>query len=212
MKKLRSIVSIAAFSVVIVACSSTRVTSSWKSPDAPASNLSYNRVMVVALLAEKDRSLQQKMETALVDQLVSKGVAATSAYQEFGPGFSNRNERQVMRQLKATGADAVMTIVLLDKTKEEQYVPGNAQFAPVGFYYNRFWGYYSYMYDRIYSPGYYTTTTGYFWESNLYDLKADKIVYSVQTESFDPPSAENLAREYASKITENMMREGVLIK
>ena len=200
-------------SVILTSCSSgTQVTSSWKSPDAPSSAATYKKVMVVALLSEKDRSMQQAMETQMVNELTAKGISAASAYQIYGPKMFSKNENQALRQLKKAGADAVMTISLLDKKKETNYVPGNATFAPVGIYYNRFWGYYNYAYSRMYNPGYYTTNTSYFWESNLYDVAANKLVYSVQTESFDPSSTQSLSKDYSKKILENMMKQGVLVK
>jgi hypothetical protein len=211
MKKLLIIIAIAALPLLFTACSSgTRITSSWKSPDAPSSAAAYRKVMVVALLSDKDRSLQQAMETELMNELTAKGIAAASAYQTYGPRSFN-NENQAKRQLRNSGADAIMTIVLLDKTKEKNYVPGNVTYQPWGPYYSRFWGYYRYSYDRIYTPGYYTTNTSYFWESNLYELRNNKLVYSVQTESFDPSSAESLSKEYSRKIVENMMKQGVLL-
>lgn len=204
----------AALALLFAACSSsTRITSSWKSPDAPSSAAAFKNVMVGAILSDKDRSLQQLMETQLVNDLNAKGISAASAYQTYGPG-GFKNETQARRQLRNSGADAILTIVLLDKTKEKNYVPGNVTYEPWGWgpYYGRFWGYYRYNYGRVYTPGYYTTNTSYFWESNLYDLNNNKLVYSVQTESFDPSSAESLSKDYARKIVENMTKEGVLLR
>jgi len=210
---MKNVFALLLLAVAIMACSSgTKVTSSWKSPDAPSSVAAYKKVMVVALLSEKDRNLQQAMETQLVGGLTANGISAASAYQTFGPKISTKTESQAIRQLKSAGADAVLTISLLDKTKEKSYVPGNATYQPYAPYYRNFWGYYNYSYNRMYTPGYYTTNTSYFWESNLYSLKNNKLVYSVQTESFDPSSAENLSKEYSKKILENMMKEGVLVQ
>jgi hypothetical protein len=51
-----------------------------------------------------------------------------------------------------------------------------------------FWGYLQYR-----PPGYYETNTRYFWEANLYDLGNSEMIYSIQTESFDPASTADLA-------------------
>lgn len=213
MKKAFYIAAIAALPALFNACSSgTQITSSWKSPDAPSSAAAYRKVMVVAVLSDRDRSLQEAMETQMTNELSAKGISAASAYKTYGPrGF--KNEAQAKRQLRSSGADAIMTIVLLGKTQEKNYVPGNVTYQPGGWgpYYSRFWGYYRYSYSRVYTPGYYTTNTSYFWESNLYEVKKDKMVYSVQTESFDPSSAVSLSKDYSRKIVENMMKQGVLL-
>lgn len=212
MKKFLIIIATVALPLFFAACSSTQVTSSWKSPDAPSSAAAYRKVMVVALLSDKNRGLQEVMETQLVNELTSKGISAASYYQTYGPK-SFKNESQAKRQLRNSGADAVMTIVLLDKTKEKNYVPGSVTYEPWGWgpYYGHFWGWYNYYYGRIYTPGYYTVNTNYYWESNLYDLANDKMVYSVQTQSFDPSSAVSLSKEYAHKIVGDMMKQGVLL-
>jgi hypothetical protein len=53
--------------------------------------------------------------------------------------------------------------------------------------------------------------TRYFWESNLYEMTAQKLVYSVQTQSFDPADAESLAHQYGQMIIRNMVEQKVLI-
>ena len=67
------------------------------------------------------------------------------------------------------------------------------------------------MYDRIYQPGYYVTTTRYFWESNLYSTANQKLIFTVQTESFDPTSTEKMAHEYGTMIA-NELNDDVIQK
>ena len=66
------------------------------------------------------------------------------------------------------------------------------------------------MYNRVYGPGYYVTDTRYFWESNLFDVASKELIYSVQTESFDPASSETLAHEYGKLIVKDMVKHRVL--
>jgi hypothetical protein len=130
---------------------------------------------------------------------------------EYGPkAFDNMTEEAAIEKLKNSGIDAVLTVVLLDKEKEKRYHPGYAYYSPYGFYYNRFWGYRTTLYRRIYEPGYYVSNTKYFWESNFYDMNTQKLVYSVQTQSFDPASSESLAHEYGQLIVKDMVKNKVL--
>lgn len=197
---------------VCMSCgSSTKVTSSWKANGASASSSAMKKVMVVALLRAQDRAIQQSMEKGLVEELSQKGIQAFSAYEQFGPSRLPVDEQQAIKRLRKTGVDGVLTIVLLDKTKEQDYVPGNVMLRPYGGYYNHFWGYYNNAYGRVYTPGYYETNTNYFFESNLYSLNSDKMLYSAQTESFDPASTEKLAKEYSKSIVNDMAKGGVLV-
>jgi len=141
----------------------------------------------------------------------NRGQWAECACELYGPKeFDQLNEQQAIEKLKSKGVDAVLTIVLLDKTKERYYVPGHMNYTPYGLYYNRFWGYSRAIYGRIYSPGYYVTDTKYFWESNLYDLSSGELLYSSQSQSFDPPTAAVMGKEYGKLIVEDLDSKRVI--
>ena len=190
-------------------CSSSKIMHSWKS-DALATG-KYNKILVVGLNGDDNIAMRAKMEEHLVGDLKALGYQAISSLQEYGPkALATREEETVLNELKSSGVDAVITIVLLDKEKEKHYVPGEVYYSPYFIYQRNFWGYYRTMYGRIYSKGYYTTSTRYFWESNLYDLKSKELLYSVQTESFDPASLESMAHEYGKLIVKDIVKKQVL--
>jgi len=197
--------------ITITGCTVTHITSSWKAPNAISG--SYKRIMVVGIIQEADRSMREKMEMHLVGDLRSLGYNAVSAYQEYGPKtFEKLNEAEVKSKLAESDVDAVITIVLLDKKKERYYVPERVIYSPYYTYHDHFYGYYNSMNYRIGAPGYYEVETKYFWESNLYDLASDKLVYSAQTQSFEPKKTEVVAHEYGQKIVENMLKNKILQK
>lgn len=194
----------------LVNCSSSRITHSWRS-EVPSRN--YNKILVLAMNGKTDLSTRQKMEDHLAGDLKDQGYAAVSSLTEFGPkAFRELNEEAVLEKIQNSGFDAVITIVLLDKQKERYYVPGHIYYSPYGGYYRHFWGYYATIYDRIYTPGYYVTDTKYFWESNLFDVASKELIYSVQTESFEPTSSDILAHEYGKLIVKDMVKSQVLNK
>lgn len=207
---MKNIKWIGAFIVVLfLSCNASKLTSSWKAENAVFQK--YNKIMVLGLIREADRSIQENMENHLVGDLQALGYNALSSLKEYGPkAFDNMEEDAAINKLKTSGVDAVLTIVLLDKQKERKYVPGNLTFSPFGIYYNRFWGYRSVLYRRIYEPGYYVTDTKYFWESNLYDMSTQKLVYSAQSQSFDPATSESLGHEYGKLIIKDMQKQNIL--
>ena len=192
-----------------MACSSSRITYSWKSENIPTKN--YNKIMVVAIIKNNDLGLREKMENHLVGDLSEHGYAALSSLKEYGPkSFENLREEDVINKLRSSGIDAVITIVLLDKKREQYYVPGRVFYSPYTIYQRRFWGYYSTINDRIYSPGYYQVDTRYFWESNFYEGENRELLYSVQTKSFDPASTDALAHQYGKMIVTDMASKGII--
>lgn len=193
----------------MISCTSSQITNSWKSENIPEKK--FNKIMVVGIIAGSDWALREKMETHLVGDLAAKGYNAVSAIKEYGPkNFENLKEAEVLDKLSGLGVDAVVTIVLLDKDRERYYVPGKVFYSPYTIYQRNFWGYYTTIYERIYTPGYYQVNTRYFWESNFYDLRNRNLLYAVHTESFDPDSMDALAHEYGLLIVNNMAKKGVL--
>jgi len=197
------------FLFLLPGCSSSRITSSWKSDRTQPQT--FKKIIVLGLIRENDRHLRESMEQQLVTGLRNLGYDATCSCDEYNPkAFENLTEEQALAKLKNSGVDAVMTIVLLDKTRERYYVPGRVQYTPYRIYYNRFWGYSRTMYGRIYSEGYYTEDTKYFWESNLYALNENELIYSAQSQSFDPASSEKMGEEHAVMLTRDMLKKKVL--
>lgn len=197
--------------LILLGCKTSQITSSWQPPNATPK--AFNKIMVLGLIRDADRSIRENMENHLVADLKELGYNAYSSYAQFGPkAFENLSEEQVYDRLKQSGADAVLTIVLLNKEKEKHYEPGRMVYSPYAVYYHRFGGYYTTLITRIETPGYYTESTRYFWESNLYDLNTRELIYSVQTQSFDPSSTESLGHEYGEMIVKDMAKRNVLRK
>ena len=196
--------------VLIISCgTSSVITSSWRAPEKVST--SFRKVIVLGLIKESDRSLREEMEQYLAASLRAKGQDAICACDLYSPKeFDRMTEEQAVERLRNSGVDGVLTVVLLDKTKERYYVPGHVQYTPYMVYYNRFWGYSRTLYGRIYSPDYYTTDTKYFWETNLYDLMSDKLLYSAQSQSFDPSSTSSMGREHARLILDDLSAKNII--
>ena len=206
--KTKSIVSVVLL-FFLLGCSSSRIIHSWKAGKIQARH--YNKIMIMGLTLDHDRNLREKMENHIMGDLGERGYAAFSSLKEYGPkSFENMKEEEALNKLHNSGVDAVITIVLLDKQKERYYIPGRVRYTPYTIYHRRFWGYYTTIYERIYEPGYYAERTNYFWESNFYDMDSKELLYSAQTRSFDPGSAERLAHEYGQLIVNDLARQGII--
>lgn len=189
--------------LLLFGCNSSKITSAWKAQEVVADK--YKKILVLAMIPEKDRLLQERMEQHFVGDLTNLGYTATSAMQQYGPkAFENLDEKAVLDKIKSSGVDAVITIVLVNKEKERTYVPGRTYTV------HSFGDYYAMRQQRIYEPGYYTTNTQYLWESNFYDLASQALVYSAQTKSFSPASTEALSHQYGVLLVGNMRKMLVL--
>jgi hypothetical protein len=207
--KLNAAIPLMLLAVILFSCSSTQITSSWKAENAKTKP--YHNIMVWGLLTEKDSSIRHQMETHLVNDLISKGYRAFASTDVYRAKADKKlTSAEILDEFKNTGIDAVITIVLLNKEKEEKYYPGGYQNIPTNTYGNLD-KYYSTIYEKVFTPGYYITSTTYFWESNLFELPGASITYSVRTRSFDPLTTETLAHENGLQIIKDMVKKKVIL-
>lgn len=190
---------------VMASCRSSRVITSWKTDKTYGE---IKKVLVLGLTGDLDRNFCVKMEKHLSDDLAQQGYDVYSAYDEFSASaFDKMNEYTAINKIRGKDFDAVITIILLNTQKEKYYL----QIKPKNRlpYEEEFWSYYTSQFDKVYHKDYYTTVTKYYWESNLYHLTSNSLIYSSRTESFDPVSAASLAHEYGKLIAGDMIKKGI---
>jgi hypothetical protein len=209
MKKIIQGMALLLVIVSLASCSSTELLSSWKAENANLNQ--YKKVLVVALTGNKDRSIRDNIESAMVNSLKANNVDAVAASEGYGPkAFEKLSDADVVSKVKSDGYDGIIILSLLDKEKEKYYTPGRVSYTPYFTYYSRYWRQWRTMYDRTYEPGYYTNTTNYVLESNLYNVQMDRLEYSAQTRSFDPSNAATLANSVTKTVVADMVKKGVI--
>jgi hypothetical protein len=115
---------------ILVACADVKITHSWKSE--LSSQKRFNKILIVGLFTNKDRGLREEMESHLQGDLQELGYNALSSIKLYGPtSFVGINEDTLLSKIEDDGIDAVLTIVLLDRKKEKNYVPGRVYFSPL---------------------------------------------------------------------------------
>ena len=204
-------IGVAALPVIftLASCSSTELLSSWKAENANLKQ--YNKVLVVGLTGNKDRSIRDNIESAMVNSLKANNVNAIAASESYGPkAFEKMSDDDVVSKVKSDGYDGIVILTLLDKEKEKYYTPGRVSYTPYFSYYSRYWRSWRTMYNRVYEPGYYTNTTNYVLEANLYNVTEDRLEYSAQTRSFDPGNAATLASGFTKTVVTDMVKKGVI--
>jgi hypothetical protein len=187
--------------ILFASCSNTHITSSWKNDQVPPAY--YNKIMVIALIPDNQRNIRQAMEKSMVEQLRHNGYNAISGFQQYGPkAFEGLDENATLAKVKADSADALITIALTNHTRSRSYVPGAIYPSPWGWG----WG------GGYYGPGYIRNNNKYAWEANFYEAGTARMAYSVQSQSFDPSSAHDLAEAYSRQIVRDMKDKGVLVR
>jgi hypothetical protein len=198
-------------SVLIIACSSTKLISSWSLPGATAHK--YNKVLVIGLTGAKDREIRESVESAVAKKINEYNINAITATSKYGPRtFQNMSDEDAAKLVKDDGFDGIIMLALLDKNQEENYTPGKISRTPYAIVRSRWTRNYRVLYDRVYTPGYYTTSTSYELEANFYDADKNELQYSAQARSFDPGSAATLSSDFSKAIIDDMVNKGLIMK
>ncbi|MGB4770608.1 MAG: hypothetical protein WBP58_04080 [Chitinophagaceae bacterium] len=204
MKKFIAIVFAA---VYLVACGpSQKVTSSWKSPEMP--NKKYNSVFIMAMI--QNQSARNIIETDLANAAAAKGLKVYKSSEYFAPNFQQGNlpgKQEIIDKVRSLGCEAMMTVSLVDKESETRYVPGTTTvYAPYGRYGYGWGGYYGYGMST-YNPGYYTTDKTYFMESHIFDVESEKMIWSAQSEAYNPTSISKFSRDYTTVLADRISKD-----
>lgn len=200
--------------LIFQSCASeTQITGSWKKTGAEVNQI--NSILVTAL-TEKANA-RQTVEEDLAKGLREKGYKATRSIDVMPPKFTENkelNKEELLDKIKKTNIDAILTIALLDKNTETRYVPGTYGYTPVTRfeYYGRFLGYYSTWYPTLYSPGYYSEDNVYFIEANLYDAKTEELLWSAQSETYNPDNLRDFSKNFTNVVITKMEKDGILRK
>lgn len=199
---------------ILAACSpATQITGSWKSPSPPQNPIAYQSVMIVSM--SQNLQARQTVENDLAAAISSSGVQARKGIEAFPPTISDSNEadkHNMLHKIRETGVQGIVTIALIKEETENRYVPGNYGYAPVSrfHYYGMFTGYYTNWYPTMYSPGYYQQDKVYFMEVNFYDAKSEELIWSAQSQTYNPGSLPQFSKDFSRVIANQMKKDGVL--
>ena len=200
--------------VCLTACTpGTQITGSWKNNDAQAAATHIGAILVTALTPRVNA--RQSIENDLARALEEKGYKTIKSMEVLPPTFTDGgkpDKEELLSRIGNAGADAILTVALIDEETESRYVPGNAGYAPMPRfgYYGTFWGYYNTWYPTLYSPGYYEDDKVYFIETNLYDADTEELLWSAQSETYNPTSLPDFASEFAEAVVSRMQKDDLL--
>lgn len=177
--------------ILLTGCSSgTSIVSSWRDPDTTTAKEKFKKIMVVALL--KDEATRRIAE----NRIAAIGPKFHSSYNLLNGNNLDLTKEQKIKILQDENYDAVVTMRLVDTQKETDYVPGtntSIYYGGVGYGYGGMYGYgfgnwYGMYSTTYYDPGYYKETTYYMVETNVFSLKANKLIWTGTTKSSETSS------------------------
>lgn len=203
--------------LILASCGSgTTIVNSWRDPDTTTAKEEFKKIMVVALI--KDEATRRIAE----NRITAIGPKFHSSYNLLNGNNLDLTKEQKIKILQDENYDAVVTMRLVDTTKETDYVPGtNTSIYYGGMGYGGMYGYgygFSNWYGTYspvyYDPGYYQETTYYMVETNVFSLKANKLVWTGTTKSANTSSQDLglLVDSIIATVMVEMKKDGFIAK
>lgn len=203
--------------LVFISCSSSqKVLSSWVNKEE-LKGKKYSKVFIAVLT--QNVSSKTILEYDLAATLNEQGYQTVKSTDALSGSFRdnpNLTKDDVLAKVRETNCDVILTVTLLDSKTETRYVPGTSVYAsyapyPAYGYYGGFGTYFGYYAPAIYSSGYYTTDKTYFLESNLFDAATEKILWSVQSSTYNPDNIKEFSSRYC-KLLVSQAKDDELLK
>lgn len=206
---------ISAFAVVFISCSSSqKVLSSWVNKEE-LKGKKYSKIFVMALT--QNQTARTIVEFDLASTLKEHGyetVKSIDALAGFFRSNTNPSEADVLAKVREQNCDLIFTVSLLDSKSETRYVPGTTSYYyspyPSYGFYGGFGGYYGHYAPAVYSPGYYTTDKSYYLEGNLFDVVTEKILWSVQSVTYNPDGIKQFSATYCKLLVSQAQDDDLL--
>ena len=190
--------------ILLTGCSQTKVTSVWVDPEYQGDGI--DNVFVVGV--SKDGGLRRIFEDEFVALFKQRGVKATSSYRVL-PDEDLRDEKKLDSKVEESGSDTILMTRVIDIRKDTQYIPPDYVYAPPVYYYGGWHGYYNRAY--MVSPGYTVEYETAVLETNLYDLKTDKLIWSARSDAPTDGKIGKHIKDFARSII-SQLAEAKLIK
>ncbi len=192
--------------LLFASCATQSVITTYKNRDNQTDNI--HAVLVAAVIAADDTAVQNQVENYFTFELKKAGYQAVPSSIAFGPGgLANLGQEETLMKLCNYGFDAVLTVALIDESKENYNNRPDAHPFIANFYLERIWNY-----ERIQANLADSQNERHFWECILFDLYSLRPLSAIQTRLYDVVKGKPVEPELAKTVIGKMKKERILRK
>ncbi len=171
----------------------------------------FHKIFIVVMTA--DIEARVRLENDLAAVATTRGYEAVKSLDLLPMSLDNPRKPtkdEVVAKVKESGSDAVFLASLLRQEEAIHYVPGTRAYSmtPYYSYVGTYYGYYNNYYESVSKPAYYDHDKKFFMQSNLYDAASEELMWSVQSEVFNPADLPKFSKGY----TESLLKQLEKIK
>ena len=175
-----------ATTLIFAACA-TKPLAEWHDPGFTG------KVDNILIIAVSDQPVvRRQFEDTFVRELAALGISAKPSYQLLSDE-QIASKDALDAALSEQSIDTVLVTRVIGVEQIDTYTPPTYAYTPstLDRHYRDYYSYYSHA-ARVATPGYWDKYEVLKIESNLYDRASRQLIWSIQTENFDPRSARHL--------------------
>jgi len=210
MKTLYKLV-IPVFIFLIIICegcgsTQTEIIGEWSEDEYKTGSI--EKILVLGIVDQKKPLLKRRFEDGLVDAFKSGGTDAVASmdYMPYDEIIDSTSFEKYFNDLEL---DAVLVSRLVGIDKERKAVTGYAYVIP----YNSYYGFYGHYYAAVQYAnisGYLSKNVVVVLETNLYETKDKKLIWSCISETIDPDKASDVIKSLGAVLADKLSSEGFL--
>jgi hypothetical protein len=200
---MRTIALIAALGLLLSACATTHVETSWKDPAAGPGDFAFEKVLVMVRV--NDGAVRRAGEDELVQFLSSSArgqageLRAEPSYRLLDAG-DLPNPEKARTLVEAQGFDGLVMLSFVSSEKKLTVQPPT---------YGAVWGYYGAR-TVVYDPGYARTDTILRVETTIYRVSDGKLLWTGISRTLNPRNVADLVRDVAQSVGAALREQGLI--
>ncbi|MCU0420094.1 MAG: hypothetical protein MUC38_10630 [Cyclobacteriaceae bacterium] len=212
MKRAANYITAIAGMLTLAACGTVSMLQNhWFDPSSAIRYRDFQKVLVVAFVGNETG---RRTTEAQVAQALGRLNSVPSHTYPMGNAIVSNGEL-VKSDLLKNGFDGALIIRLIDKQKEERWIPGSIQPMPMMVHPGvNAWGMHGFGamwasgWNTWNNPGHMVVDKTYFYEVNLYDLQKDNIRWSGITSTMNPTNFVDKIASISETVINQMKRDG----
>ena len=182
---------------LIISCAGTELTQ--KPVDDAYTGKPVSNILIIAITGNEHN--RRSYEKKFVAQLKSVGVDAVSSEEAIPmPADLEMKKEMILNAVNQYNNDAVIITHLVGKEDKDVYSRGSSGHR----------GLFGFYHSRYSSPGYSSTSTTVRLETNLYDVKTEKLIWSGKSKTWSKDSKDQIMNDVIKAVISNLQKNKLI--
>jgi hypothetical protein len=197
-----------AITITLMACATaTKISVAWKDPEYQGGV--FQRLLVIGV--GQNTANSWLFEDEFAKALRARGTMAAAGHRVL-PDVDQLSEKDIAKTVKNGHYDAMLMTRIVAVDKKTRYVPPRSYVVPTPYTGTGYYGYYRSSFAVVREPGYTRTDTTLKLETNLYESRSARLIWSGRSDTLDPASVNATIASVIRAVTQRLAQDGLIRK